>query len=60
MIKIKHIAFENGTIRDANGKLIAFYDRDAKQLSIDGFAMTFFSESEQDAMEIVARRYEAK
>jgi hypothetical protein len=59
MIKVKHIAYENGAIRDANGKLIAFYDREGHQLSIDGFALTFHAENEEQAMER-KRRYEPK
>jgi hypothetical protein len=53
---IKHTMFANGAVKNAAGKLVAFYDREAKQLSIDGFALTFFAEDETHAMEIVGRR----
>jgi hypothetical protein len=52
----KHTAYANGTIRNASGKLIAFYDAQAKQLSIDGFVLTFYAENIKTAMEIVGRR----
>lgn len=54
---VKHVAYENGAIRDANGKLIAFYSSSERQLWIDGFALTFCAQDIGEAMEIVGRRY---
>ena len=52
----KHTAYANGTIRNAEGKLIAFYDAAEKRLSIDGFLLTFHADDITHAMEIVGRR----
>jgi len=53
---VRHTAYENGTIRDAQGKLVAFFDAKDKQLTIDGFALTFHAPDIEQAMEIVGRR----
>jgi hypothetical protein len=53
---IKFISYANGTIRNAAGKLVAFYDAAEKSLSIDGFALTFYADDLEHAMEIVGRR----
>jgi len=55
-MNVKQVAYANGTIRNAAGKLIAFYDAEAQQLSIDGFALTFYAENIEVAMQIVGRR----
>lgn len=49
----KHIAYANGVIRNAAGELIAFYDADQKQLSINGIVAPFRAEDVEQAMEIV-------
>lgn len=53
---IVHQAYENGTIRNHEGKLIAFYDAQDQQLTINGFALTFYAPDIEQAMEIVGRR----
>lgn len=53
---IKHTAYANGTIRNAQGKLVAFYNADAKQLLTDGVVQSFFAETLEIAMEIVGER----
>lgn len=53
---IVHQAYENGTIRNHAGELIAFYDAQVKQLTINGFALTFPAQDIEQAMEIVGRR----
>lgn len=55
-LTIKHQMFTNGTVKNAEGKVVAFYDREDKQLTIDGFMLTFFAETEEVAMQIVGRR----
>lgn len=56
MLPVRQVAYANGAIRNAEGKLVAFYDAEARQLSIDGFVLTFYAESLEVAMEIVGRR----
>jgi hypothetical protein len=53
---VKHIAYANGTIRNAAGKLVAFYDAAEQRLSIDGYTLTFHADDLEHAMEIVGRR----
>ena len=55
-LPIKHVAYANGTIRNAEGALVAFYDAEDQQLMIDGFVLTFYAESLEVAMQIVGRR----
>jgi len=51
----KQIAYANGTIRNAAGKLVAFYDADAEVLHIDGFVQTFHAIDIEHAMDIVGQ-----
>ena len=53
---VKHTAYENGMIRDAQGKLVAFFDAQDHQLTITGFVLTFYALDITQAMEIVGRR----
>lgn len=53
---IKHTAYANGTIRNAGGKLVAFYNAETGQLLIDGVIPSFFAETLEIAMEIVGER----
>jgi hypothetical protein len=53
---VKHTAYANGTIRDAQGKLVAFFDAQEQQLTISGFVLTFHAPDIERAMEIVGRR----
>lgn len=55
-MQVRHVAYTNGTIRNADGVLVAFYDAETMQLSINGFVLTFYAENIEVAMEIVARR----
>jgi hypothetical protein len=56
MNAVRHVAYENGAIRNAEGVLVAFYDAEARQLNVNGFVLTFYAENLEAAMEIVARR----
>lgn len=56
MLEVRHVGYENGAIRNAEGVLVAFYEADTQQLSINGFVLTFYAESMDVAMEIVGRR----
>ena len=52
---IKHIAYENGSIRNADGKLIAFFDKEENHLYVDGYPLGFRAENMEHAMEIVGK-----
>ena len=51
----KHIAYANGTIRNAAGQLVAFYDADDKVVHIDGIARGLFAADIEAAMELVGQ-----
>jgi len=47
--------YVNGTIRNAAGKLIGFYDADANTLVLDGRPETFNVVDSEHAMDLVAQ-----
>lgn len=49
-----HTLYRNGSIRNAAGKLVAFYDEDAGTLVIDGKVQTFYPIDAEHAMDLVA------
>ena len=49
-----HTAYTNGTIRNTDGKLVAFYDADAKTLMVDGVTQVFQVVDLDHAMDLVA------
>lgn len=50
-----HTSYVNGTIRNAAGKLVAFYDETAGTVVIDGHAQTFKVVDLAHAMDLVAQ-----
>lgn len=51
-----HTATTNGKIRNAAGKLVAFYDDAQKLLFIDGIAQAFHAADISEAMEICGEK----
>lgn len=49
-----HTLYANGAIRNAAGRLVAFYDAEAGTLVIDGKAQTFVVADDEQAMDLVA------
>ena len=47
-------SYKNGTIRNAEGKLIAFYDAEAGTLVIDSNPQTFHPDNLEHAMDMVS------
>lgn len=50
-----HTSYANGTIRNAAGKLVAFYDADAGTLLINGMQQTLRVVDLSHAMDLVAQ-----
>lgn len=54
---VKHTAYENGIIRDADGKLFARFDKDTHILDFaDGSASHYQVQDIEHAMEIIANK----
>jgi hypothetical protein len=53
-MNVTHTMFQNGAVRNASGVLVAFYDREIKELNISGKRDVFFAADEVSAMELVA------
>jgi hypothetical protein len=51
-MKIVHTMFQNGVVRDANGSLVAMYDRDKKVLYISNLEL--IAGDEVTAMDLVS------
>lgn len=50
---VTHTAYTNGTIRNAAGKLVAFYDAASATLLVDGHAAPYPCEDLSAAMDLV-------
>jgi hypothetical protein len=50
--------FMNGAVRNAAGKLVAFYDFEARVLYVNGIVQEFRNVDMEQAMEIVGERAE--
>jgi hypothetical protein len=48
---------ENGTIRNADGKLVGFYDRETKTLVVTCKTFDYHAETEVEAMALFAEIY---
>ena len=54
---IKYTSYANGTIRNAAGKLVAYFDAANETLDVDGWAHTIYGvDSLEFAMDIVDAR----
>ena len=52
-----HTMFASGAVRNTREEIIAFYDRESGELSINYIPQAFHAIDEQHAMELVARHY---
>lgn len=54
---IKHTMYTNGTIRNADGKLIGKFDFFTGELVLDGVVETLRAESMEHAMDLAAAHF---
>ncbi len=57
-ITVKYTSYTNGTIRDNNGKLVAFYDAERGTIDIDGVKETLLGVYDEEcAMDLINEYY---
>lgn len=57
---VKFTSYINGTVRNANGKLVAYYDEATKRLYVDGVKETLTAMDIEHAMDLVSERLNKK